>query len=89
MSCERNDVFTISTNIKYWAPAAEKRPSGMRQKYFGTGETFLFMFKASGDLVKFDWVGKDESGDENAAEVKKDRARELFLREHSVVTPLS
>ena len=47
----------------------EKDDKGMRQRYFGTGETFLFMFTATG-VQKFGWVGEGE---------EKDRATELFM----------
>ena len=54
----------------------------MRQRYFGTGETFLFKFSNSSMLTKYEWVNKDQSDDEEAEEAggrKRDRAKELFM----------
>ena len=54
----------------------------MRQRYFGTGETFLFKFSKSSMLTKYEWVNKDQSDDEEAEEAggrRRDRAKELFM----------
>ena len=48
-------------------------------RYFGTGETFLFKFDKSSKLIKYDWVKKDDSDDEDDGGAKRDRAKELFL----------
>jgi len=65
-----------------WAQRNQKDDKGMRQRYFGTGETFLFKFSKSSMLTKYEWVNKDQSDDEEAEEAggrRRDRAKELFM----------
>ena len=53
--------------------------SGLRMRYFGTGESFLFKFKGS-MLSKYEWVKKDLSDDEEGeSPKKKEREKELFM----------
>ena len=47
---------------------------GLRQRYFGTGETFLFKFEQGSTITKYEWVNKDLSDDEES-----DRSKELFM----------
>ena len=47
----------------------EKDDRGMRQRYFGTGESFLFKFTGE-EMEKFCWVGEG---------AEKDRAQQLFM----------
>jgi len=49
---------------------------GMRIKYFGTGECFLFRFSKSG-VEHFPWVQPDSDDEEE--EEKNLRAKELFM----------
>ena len=51
---------------------------GLRQRYFGTGETFLFKFDKGSMISKFEWVNKDQSDDEDESR-KRDVSKELFM----------
>ena len=54
---------------------------GLRQRYFGTGETFVFKFTSDVGLPivhKFEWVNKDQSDDEDENK-KRDVSKELFM----------
>jgi len=62
-----------------WSQRNQKDDKGLRQRYFGTGETFLFKFDKGSMLTKYEWVNKDQSDDEDNEEIKKDRAKELFM----------
>eukprot|EP00092_Neocalanus_flemingeri_P037875 GFUD01041228.1.p1 GENE.GFUD01041228.1~~GFUD01041228.1.p1 ORF type:complete len:554 (-),score=152.51 GFUD01041228.1:339-2000(-) len=66
-----------------WGQRNQKNDKGMRMRYFGTGETFLFKFKEGSSFAKYEWVKKEESDsdddDENQKKVTKDRAKELFM----------
>lgn len=50
----------------------------MRQRYFGTGETFVFKFDKGSMISKFEWVNKDQSDDEEESR-KRDVSKELFM----------
>jgi hypothetical protein len=53
---------------------------GMRQRYFGTGETFLFRLEGGeeggGEVGVYRWVGGQHQEEE---EKKGDHAAELFM----------
>lgn len=51
---------------------------GLRQRYFGTGETFVFKFDKSSMITKYEWVNKDQSDDEDEGR-KRDISKELFM----------
>ena len=51
---------------------------GLRQRYFGTGETFVFKFDKGSLMTKYDWVNKDQSDDEDEIR-KRDVSKELFM----------
>ena len=51
---------------------------GLRQRYFGTGETFVFKFDKSSLITKYEWVNKDQSDDEDEIR-KRDVSKELFM----------
>ena len=51
---------------------------GLRQRYFGTGETFIFKFDKSSLMTKYEWVNKDQSDDEDEIR-KRDVSKELFM----------
>jgi len=61
-----------------WGQRNQKDDKGLRMRYFGTGETFLFKFKEGCNINKYEWVKKDESLSEEENQ-KKDRAKELFM----------
>jgi len=55
----------------------------MRQRYFGTGETFLFRVVGEG-VEAFHWVGANRQQEEEA---KGDHAAELFMSgDHTMIT---
>jgi len=63
-----------------WGQRNQKDDKGMRMRYFGTGETFLFKFKeGSTACIKYEWVKKDDSISDDDENQKKDRAKELFM----------
>jgi len=62
-----------------WAQRNCKDDKGLRMRYFGTGETFLFKFKEGSAATKYEWVKKDDSDSEEEEDKKKDRAKELFM----------
>ena len=62
-----------------WAERNQKDSKGLRQRYFGTGETFLFKLDKNTGFVKYDWVKKDESDDDDDVDKKKETAKELFM----------
>ena len=51
---------------------------GLRQRYFGTGETFVFKFDKSSLITKYEWVNKNQSDDEDDNR-KRDVSKELFM----------
>ena len=61
---------------------------GLRMRYFGTGETFLFKFQRGSILTKYEWVKKSLSDEEeDGTPKKKERAKELFMSaDNSMVT---
>jgi len=60
-----------------WNVRHENDEQGLRQRYFGTGETFLFKF--SGETVqKYAWVGEDRQDVETGAG-RGNRAEQLFM----------
>ncbi|XP_023326393.1 TBC1 domain family member 24 isoform X2 [Eurytemora carolleeae] len=66
------DVFGAYCSTT-WACRNEKDDRGMRQTYFGTGETFLF--KLDGDKVlKYPWVGENKE-----IEGRGNRAEQLYM----------
>jgi hypothetical protein len=56
----------------------ESDDKGMRQRYFGTGETFLFRVEGEGEVAVYHWVGGHHQ-DEDDEEKKGDHAAELFM----------
>jgi len=64
-----------------WGQRNMKDDQGLRMRYFGTGETFLFKFKdGSNTATKYEWVKKYDSEDEDEeGRQKKDRSKELFM----------
>jgi len=65
-----------------WGQRNQKDDQGLRMRYFGTGETFLFKFKeGSTSATKYEWVKKydSESSEEEEGKQKKDRSKELFM----------
>jgi len=65
-----------------WVKRNMKDDQGLRMRYFGTGETFLFKFKeGSSTLTKYEWVkaGDSESEEEEGEKKKHDRSKELFM----------
>ena len=53
----------------------------MRQRYFGTGETFLFHVTEEGEVAAYHWVGghKEDEEEEGKKGKKGDHAAELFM----------
>jgi len=64
----KGDIFGAYCSTA-WTTRNEKDDRGMRQRYFGTGESFLFKF-AGEEMEKFCWVGEG---------AEKDRAQQLFM----------
>merc|ERR1711910_219632 len=54
-----------------WGQRNQKDDKGLRMRYFGTGETFLFKFQRGSMLTKYEWVKKDLSDDEEDESPKK------------------
>ncbi len=62
-----------------WADRNVKDDKGLRQVYFGTGETFLFTF-AYGNPQRFTWVKEGKSGEVENGETKAEaHQKELFM----------
>jgi len=60
-----------------WAQRNQKDDKGLRMRYFGTGESFLFKFADGSSVTKYEWVKKDDSSDDESDD--NDRAKELFM----------
>jgi len=74
----KGDIFGAYCSSA-WKERNEKDERGMRQLYFGTGETFLFKVAPTdnseeGVIEKFGWVGEGKE-----CEGKGDRAEQLFM----------
>jgi len=77
MKCEAKTE--LSKEFTHSSPRNETDDKGMRQRYFGTGETFLFRAVVGGGeetVETFHWVGGQEGEEE---EEKGDHAAELFM----------
>ena len=64
-----------------WGERNLKDDKGLRQAYFGTGETFLFKMgdEDGEEAVKYPWVNLNPSGNQGQKLTKaEEQARELF-----------
>lgn len=71
-----------------WGERNLKDDKGLRQQYFGTGETFLFKLggrDGGSEAAKYPWVGlrkgggAESNGSESAITKAEAHARELFM----------
>lgn len=65
-----------------WAERNYKDDKGMRQRYFGTGETFLFKLGSDKDATKaerYQWVNLTKENPEEGLTKAEAHARELFM----------